>query len=64
MGRRKEPTIYEIRLLISTAYNDEGDILKVKAEDNENVYYYDTFHRWCYLEKFLEGKEWEYKDKK
>jgi len=55
----KEKTLYKVRLLKSTAYNDEGDTLKVVFEDELDIYYYDSFERYCYLEKFNEGIIWE-----
>jgi len=55
----KEKTLFKVRLLESTAYNDEGDILKVIFEDELDIYYYDSFKRYCYLEKFSEGIIWE-----
>lgn len=59
MIRRKEPTLFRVRLLVDTAYNDEFDILNIKSVDNEgNIYYYDGMHRWCYLEGNTENKEW------
>ena len=56
----KEPTLFKVKLLISTAYNDSGDILKIKLEDkNGDIYYYDGCDRWCYLEKEEENIIWE-----
>lgn len=46
----KEPTLFFVELLETTAYNSIGDILKVKAVDDDgNIYYYDNVRRWCYL---------------
>lgn len=46
----KEPTLFKVRLLEQMAYNDIGDILRIKFIDEKgNVYYYDSEHRWCYL---------------
>lgn len=46
----KETTIFKVRLLENTAYNDAGDILNVKmVDEDKNIYYYDTFNRWCFL---------------
>ena len=37
-----EPTLFKVKLLEQTAYNDEGDILNIKLVDEEgNIYYYD-----------------------
>ena len=50
MSRIKEPTLFKVKLLDDTAYNSFGDILNVKMVDEEgSIYYYDQFHRWCYL---------------
>jgi hypothetical protein len=49
----KEPTLFKVRLLESTAYNDVGDILNVKMVDElGSIYYYDGCHRWCFLTKY------------
>ncbi len=40
--------------------NSEGDVTKVELETEKEVYYYDGFDRYCYLEKSLEGIEFEY----
>lgn len=46
----KEPTLFKVKLLEQTAYNDDGNILNIKSVDEEgNIYYYDCFKRWCYL---------------
>jgi len=43
-------TLFKIKLLRDTAYNTAGDILYVQTMDEKgSVYYYDTYHRWCYL---------------
>ena len=61
----KEPTLFKVELLEGTAYNDEGDILRVKAVDEDGtIYYYDSFHRWCYLKKSEEGTVWKRRNKK
>ena len=45
-----EPTLFKVKLLEQTAYNNEGDTLNIKLVDEEgNIYYYDYFKRWCYL---------------
>ena len=56
----KEPTLFRVRLLTRAFGNSEGDILKVKMVDEKgDIYYYDGFHRWCYLEALEEGVTWE-----
>lgn len=40
--------------------NDVGDIVKVVDETPGEVYYYDGFHRWCYLYKKDEGIDYRY----
>lgn len=52
-------TLYKVKLLKSTAYNDSGDILKVKEETDGEIYYYDSCKRWCYLYKSEEGTVYE-----
>lgn len=57
---KREPTLFKIRLLKGMFGNSEGDILKVKMVDEKgDIYYYDGFHRWCYLEAAEEGIAWE-----
>jgi len=51
----KQPTLFKVKLLVNTFYNSEGEILKIKKIDENNIYYYDNIHRWCHLEKDLEG---------
>ncbi|CAB1251615.1 protein of unknown function [Ruminococcaceae bacterium BL-6] len=48
-------------LLKNTAYNDEGDILDIIEETDNEIYYYDSFKRWCYLNKSEEHNTFEYK---
>jgi hypothetical protein len=64
MKNQKEPTLYRVRLL-AEGYgfgNHKGDILSVKEEDRDGtIYYYDSFHRWCYLNK---EDKWERLGKK
>jgi len=55
----KEKTLFRVRLLEGTAYNDKGDILKVIFEDELDIYYCDSFKEYCYLEKFNEGIIWK-----
>lgn len=50
----------QIRFLVDMAYNCSGDVVTVLEEDNNNLYYNDSVRRWCYIEKNLENKEWEY----
>jgi hypothetical protein len=50
-----------ITLLESTFGNDKGDMLKVLMETDGEIYYYDSFRRWCYLEKIEEGTAFEWK---
>lgn len=48
---KKEPTIAKAKIISNKCFgNDEGDIVNIKEIDKYgNIYYYDTFHRWCYL---------------
>lgn len=56
--------ICRIRFLQDMFGNDTGDIVNVLSADNENLYYYDGFRRWCYMRLSDEGVEWEYVGKK
>ncbi len=40
-----------IKFLKSTYGKDEGDIVKIENEDNENYYYEDGYDMYCYIEK-------------
>jgi len=40
--------------------NSAGDIVKVVYETEKEVYYYDGFRRYCYLNKSEEGTEYRY----
>ena len=44
-----------IEFLENTFGNDIGDRLRVVLETNTEIYYYDGFGRYCYLEKSEEG---------
>lgn len=56
----KEPTLFKVELLESTFGNDVGDKLNIKEVDKDgNIYYYDSFRRWCYLTKFEQNKTWQ-----
>jgi hypothetical protein len=48
------------RLIRDTAYNSEGDVIPIVSETDAEIYYYDSFHRWCYLNKSDEGLYFEY----
>lgn len=48
------------RLLKDTAYNSEGDIISIVEETENEIYYYDSCKRYCYLNKSEEGKIFEY----
>ena len=45
----------QIEFLKSTFGNDAGDSVRVVEETDEEVYYYDSFRRYCYLNKSEEG---------
>lgn len=56
----KKDKLYKIRFLTNKGFgNGEGETVWVQAEDEKNIYYTDGFDRWCYLEKELEGKDYE-----
>lgn len=49
-----------IRLLKGTAYNSEEDKIAIVQEDDSCIYYNDSCHRYCYLNKSEEGTIFEY----
>jgi len=49
-----------IRFLKDMAYNSEGDIVPIIQETDGEVYYNDSCHRYCYLNKSDEGIDFEY----
>jgi len=52
---------YYIRFLKSTFGNVQGDIVQLDTVDGQdNVYYYDSFDRYCYLTPEEEGTVWEW----
>lgn len=50
----------KIRFLTDTFGNSKGDVVGITMSTETELYYYDSFRRWCYLEKSLEGKDFEY----
>ena len=52
--------VSQIRLLVDTYGNSAGDRVLVEGDDEKNIYYTDSFGRWCFLEKALEGVEFKY----
>lgn len=53
----------KIQMLTSGFGNDAGDIVKIFMETDGELYYYDEFRRWCYIEKSLENIEWKWGQK-
>ena len=49
-----------IKFLVSMFGNDRGDIVRVVEETADEIYYYDSFRRYCYVNKADMGKEFEY----
>ena len=49
-----------IEFLTNGFGNSAGDIVKVVEETEGEVYYYDGFRRYCYLNKSEEGTEYRY----
>lgn len=49
-----------IEFLTDMYGNAAGDRVWVEEMDDANIYYTDSFGRWCYLEKALEGVEFKY----
>ena len=49
-----------IEFLADTYGNAAGDRVWIEAIDDKNIYYTDSFGRWCYLEKTLEDIEFKY----
>ena len=58
MPKRKK-YLYKIEFLSNTFGCGIGKTTRVVAEDKDNIYYYDGFGRWCYLEKSLENEVWK-----
>lgn len=58
--KNKYPMPKRIRLYKDTAWNCEGDIIPIVEECENNLYYNDSMHRWCYIEKKFEGDWFEY----
>ena len=54
---RKKP---RIRFLDYMFGNDVGDVVNVQMMTDGAIYYYDTFRRWCYLNKSEEGTAFEW----
>lgn len=50
----------KIKFLKDGFGNGIGDVVKVIDETLEEVYYYDEFHRLCYLYKKDEGIDYKY----
>lgn len=49
-----------IEFLQSGFGNDVGDVVKVVLETDDEVYYYDGFRRYCYMNKSEEGISYRY----
>lgn len=49
-----------IEFLQSGFGNDVGDVVKVVLETDGEVYYYDGFRRYCYVNKSEEGVSYRY----
>ena len=58
--RKKGKLPRHIKFLKPTAYNDVGDIVPIVEETKDNIYYYDNFRRWCYIEKLTENIDFVY----
>ncbi|MFA6018605.1 MAG: hypothetical protein WC776_05530 [Patescibacteria group bacterium] len=54
----KQPA--RIEFLESAFGNSKGEIVKVVTENEKEIYYYDGFHRWCYVLKSEEGMAYRY----
>jgi hypothetical protein len=50
----------KIRFLRDMSYNSIGEVVPIVLEDEDNVYYYDSCHRYCYLRKSDEGLDFKY----
>ena len=59
MKKTKEPTLFKVKLLQSTAHNSAGDKLEIKLVEKGDIYYYDNEKHWCYLDKNEEGIVWK-----
>jgi hypothetical protein len=42
------------------AFNSVGEVVPLVSEDENSVYYNDSCHRYCYLNKCDEGLDFEY----
>jgi len=52
--------LFRVRLLKDTAYDWAGRVLNIRTVDEQgNIYYYDSFKRWCYLTATEERIVWE-----
>lgn len=49
-----------IKFLLSNFGNDSGDIVNVIQETDNEIDYYDSSHRWCYVLKSEEGITYHY----
>ena len=49
-----------MEFLVSSFGNDVGDVVKIVCETDGEVYYYDGFRRYCYLNKSEEGINYRY----
>lgn len=54
------PLPKRIRFLKDMAYNCSGEEVPIVLEDGKSIYYNDSFHRYCYLNKCDEGIDFEY----
>jgi len=57
MAKKDKP---KIEFLTSSFGNSAGDIAKVVNETDGEVYYYDSFRRYCYMNKSEEGILYRY----
>jgi len=49
-----------IEFLVDMYGNGAGERVWIEDMDEKNIYYTDSFGRWCYLEKALDGVEFVY----
>lgn len=56
----KYPLPKMIKLLKNMAFNSIGEVVPLVSEDENSIYYNDSCHRYCYLNKSDEGIDFEY----
>jgi len=50
----------KIKFLTDSFGNSAGEVVSILEETKEELYYYDGFHRWCYVYKNEENVSFMY----